>query len=73
MGPAQEPTTKRDSPMTHDALPRSADALEGARPVDAPDFAPSPRPLGGRRISFVAWGLAGLAGIAIWVLIFKLI
>lgn len=73
MGAAHEPTTKRDTPMTHDALPRSADALEGARPVGAPEVTPPLRPLGGRRISFVAWGLASLAGIAIWVLIFKLV
>jgi len=73
MGPAPEPTTKRDSPMSHDALRRSADPLDGTQPVETPEFASPPRPLGGRRISFLAWGLAGLAGIAIWVLIFKLV
>lgn len=73
MGAADEPTTKRDSPMTHDALPRSADAIEAPRPIGTPGIGATPRPLGGRRISFLAWGLAGLAGIAIWALIIKLV
>lgn len=64
---------KRDPSMTHDALPRSTDPIDGARPVDTPGAAPQLRPLGGRRISFLAWSLAGLAGIAIWTLIFKLV
>ncbi len=63
---------KRDKPMTNDPLARSAAPPEPARPVGMPEAAPL-RPLGGRRISFLAWGLAALAGLAIWVLIFKLI
>ncbi|HLZ79890.1 MAG TPA: hypothetical protein VKQ09_11190 [Sphingomonas sp.] len=63
---------KREPPMTHDALPRSADPIDSV-PISAPSATPQLRPLGGRRISFLAWGLAGLAGIAIWALIFKLI
>ncbi len=64
---------KREPPMTHDAFPRSADPIEGALPIGTPGVTPHVRPLGGRRISFLAWGLACLAGILIWTLIFKLI
>ncbi len=64
---------KRDKPMPNDPLTRSAAPLEPARQIGTPETAPRLRPLGGRRISLLAWGLAALAGLAIWVLIFKLI
>lgn len=62
--------------MKTDGLARSgdmiADAPKPGRPGEAMPSAPA-RPLGGRRISFLAWGLAALAGILIWALIFRLI
>jgi hypothetical protein len=45
-------------------------------PVEPPverDVERNGRVPAGRRISFVAWGLAGVAGLAIWALIFKLV
>ena len=53
----------------------SRSCAEGAMPDVRANGAPAaaPRPLGGRRISFVAWGLAGLVGIALWILIFEII
>jgi hypothetical protein len=53
------------------ANPPAHDAVQG--PVDSAVATPNVRPLGGRRISFVAWGLAGGAGIAIWALIIRLL
>jgi hypothetical protein len=43
----------------------------GSRPdfdLDQADLSP---PRSGRRISFVAWGAAGVVGIGLWALIFK--
>jgi hypothetical protein len=59
--------------MKRNGLARSADVFaESALPETASAESTHTRPLGGRRISFVAWGLAGVAGIAIWALIIRL-
>ena len=73
MGAGIDPIMKRDKPMSHDPLVRSAAPIEPVQPIGLPEAAPQLRPLGGRRISLLAWGLAGLASIAIWALLFKLI
>jgi len=74
------PILKGDEPMKPDGLARSGDVIpnspahDSARQASIDSVAsPNVRPLGGRRISFVAWGLAGVMGIAIWTLIFRLI
>ncbi|WP_157602414.1 hypothetical protein [Sphingomonas sp. PR090111-T3T-6A] len=62
--------------MKPDGLARSGDVIPnspaGQASIDS-GTSPNVRPLGGRRISFVAWGLAGVVGIAIWTLIIRLI
>jgi hypothetical protein len=62
--------------MKPDGLARSRDLITddpAHGPALAPDVAPHVRPLGGRRISLIAWSLAGVAGIAMWTLIIRLI
>lgn len=66
----KDPVQVRKEPVIGDNLPRAEGELPDVHAHVAP--AASPRPLGGRRISFVAWGLAGLAGIALWILIFEI-
>ena len=67
-----DPTEKDSEPMIPEALSRSAAPYTH---VDAPFPAdlPSARVQGGRRISLTAWGLAGVAGVVLWVVIIKLI
>jgi hypothetical protein len=72
------PIIKGDEPMKADGLARSGDLIANApaqdavpAPVDSAVVTPNVRPLGGRRISFLAWGLAGIVGIAIWALIIR--
>ncbi len=70
------PILKGDEPMKPDGLARSGDLIAddpAHGSALAPDVTPNVRPLGGRRISFLAWSLAGAAGIAIWTLIIRLI
>lgn len=67
------PIRKGDGPMTKNGLARSTDHFDDSEPTGVPELAPRAVPLGGRRISFTAWGLASLAGIALWVLFFKLV
>jgi hypothetical protein len=62
---------KGKEPVTADSLSRAERPMPEVRTHGAP--AAAPRPLGGRRISFVAWGLACLVGIALWILIFEII
>lgn len=64
-----QPTPKDNEPMTPDMLARTAAPLHPSAPTN---HALPGRPVEGRRISFVAWGLAGLAGIAMWAIILKL-
>lgn len=67
---------KGDEPMKPDGLARSRDLVAddpAQGPAPLPDVTPSVRPLDGRRISLLAWALAGVAGIAIWTLIIRLI
>lgn len=67
----EDPMQQGKEPVIADALSRAEGAMPDAHAHGAPTAAP--RPLGGRRISFVAWGLACLAGIALWILIFEII
>ena len=74
------PILKGNEPMKSDGLVRSGDVIPNSQPHDSarqesidPVAPANVRPLGGRRISFAAWGLAAVAGIAIWTLIFRLI
>jgi hypothetical protein len=52
------PTPEDKDSMAYDPLAKSAAAAPG-------------RPVEGRRINFLAWGIAGVAGVAMWVLILK--
>jgi hypothetical protein len=65
-----DPTPKGNEPMTPEMLARAAQHPHAAIP--AADALPG-RPVEGRRISFVAWGLAGVTGVALWAIILKLI
>ncbi len=62
------PTDKGTDPMTPEALARAASIAAATDQVHAAPV----RSLGGRRISFLAWGIAGLAGVALWALIIRL-
>jgi len=69
-----EPPVKKSADSMHESgLPRSADSFGNPHAFDPPAEAPAVRPLGGQRISFVAWGLAGVVGLVLWVLILKLL
>jgi hypothetical protein len=70
----EDPIQNGKEPVIADTLSRAEGPMPEVRTHGTP-IAPvaAPRPLGGRRISFVAWGLAGLAGIALWILIFEFI
>lgn len=67
-----DPTGKDSETMIPDALNRAATP---AAPAESPwtRNVPPAELLTGRRISFAAWGLAGVAGIALWALFFKLV
>jgi hypothetical protein len=67
----EDPIQTGQEPVIADALARAEGAMPEGHAHGVP--AAAPRPLGGRRISFIAWGLAGLAGIALWILIFEII
>lgn len=56
-------------PMIPDAM---AHEPEGATPSVHAGAIPGAGVPAGRRISFVAWGLAAAAGLALWALIFAL-
>jgi hypothetical protein len=59
--------------MSSDGFARSADVFVDARRIDSvADFA-HVRPLGGKRINFLAWTLAGMTGLAMWAVILRLI
>ncbi len=66
-----DPTGKDSEPMIPEALNRSASFsdTDTHRPADLP-WSRVPT---GRRISFAAWGIAGVVGILLWVVIVKLI
>jgi hypothetical protein len=75
-----QPIEKGDDPVRTESLPRAAGAIPDVQPANAVPLlatpavpAGVPRPLGMRRISFAAWGLAGVVGIGLWVALFKLI
>jgi hypothetical protein len=71
---AEDPIQNGKEPVIADTLSRAEGPMPEVRTHGgSPAPAATPRPLGGRRISFVAWGLAGLAGIALWILIFEII
>jgi hypothetical protein len=67
-----EPTPKDSEPMTTEPMARSASFAPHAAPI-APGHAMPGQPIEGRRINFLAWGLAGVVGVAMWVVILKLI
>ena len=70
----EDPIQQGQEHVIGDSRARGEGAMPETRTQGAPAApAAAPRPLGGRRISFVAWGLAGLAGIALWILIFEII
>jgi hypothetical protein len=56
--------------MTRDGLARTSIA---PKPLVHSAAAADVRVPAGRRISFLAWGAAGVVGAAMWVLIFKLV
>lgn len=57
-------------PMIRDAVARTSIA---SKPLAHPAAVSDVRVPTGRRISLMAWGAAGVAGIAMWVLIYKLV
>ncbi len=70
----EDPIQKGKESVIADSLSRAEGPMPEARAHGAPATpGAAPRPLGGRRISFVAWALAGLVGIALWILIFEII
>jgi hypothetical protein len=72
-----DPTGKDNEPMTPepitpDALRRAAVPFtdtDAGRPAEMPWS----RVPAGRRISFTAWGVAGVVGIVLWAVIIKLV
>jgi hypothetical protein len=56
--------------MIRDGLARTSIA---PKPFVHPSAAADVRVPAGRRISILAWSAAGVAGVAMWVLIFKLV
>lgn len=67
-----DPTGNDNEPMIPEILQRSATPFPDtdiARPADLPWS----RVPAGRRISFTAWGVAGVVGIVLWVVIVKLV
>lgn len=69
----ETPIDKGNESARIDGVPRATSAVSDAHGPEAAAPVAVPRPLGGRRISFAVWGLAGVAGIGLWVLLFKLI
>jgi hypothetical protein len=69
-----KPIEKGEDPVKVEGLPRVGGTMADV-PVAPASTTPAatPRPLGVRRISFTAWGLAGATGVALWALIFKII
>jgi hypothetical protein len=69
---ARDPIRRDDESMTSNGFARSAEPFADAQTDEsAVGFAPV-RPLGGRRINFLAWGLAGVTGLVLWAIIIKL-
>jgi hypothetical protein len=69
----RDPIRRDPEPMSSDGFARSADAFADVRRIDSvADFA-HVRPLGGKRINFLAWTLAGMTGLALWAVILKFI
>lgn len=65
-----EPTPRDTESMSNEPLARSALTPASGDPLVQENAAPD-RPVEGRRINFLAWGIASVAGIAMWVLILK--
>jgi len=67
-----EPTPKDTESMSNEPLARSALTPAVGDPLaHQGNAAPADRPVEGRRINFLAWGIASVAGIAMWVFILK--
>jgi len=64
-----EPPPKGTDSFSNEPLARST-LSPAESPLVSGGTAPE-RPVEGRRINFLAWGIAGVVGVAIWVLILK--